>query len=175
VDDIRRSLPAAGKISLAADTWTSLNKLAFIANVAYCITDRWHMEEGLIGFKELRGSHTGAIMAGIINDVLARYGIQHRSLGCTIDIASNSSTLTEALNNAWSLLSVEWCEFANHIPFMAQVVPHIRGAFMSSIKVKSWDGHMPSGFKAGYIEKVMRLDNGFHKTVEKVMCLRSPT
>jgi len=46
---------------------------------------------------------------------------------------------------------------------------------MSSIKVKSRDGHMPSGFQAGYIEKVMRLDNGFHKTVEKVMCLRSHT
>ena len=58
---------------------------------------------------------------------------------------------------------------------MAHVVQHILGAFPSSIKVKSWDGHMPYGFKAGYIEKVMRLDNSFHKTVEKVMCLRSHT
>jgi len=41
--------------------------------------------------------------------------------------------------------------------------------------VKSRDGHMPSGFKAGYIKKVIRLDNGFHKTVEKVICLRSHT
>jgi hypothetical protein len=89
--------------------------------------------------------------------------------------ASNIRTLTEALNNAWSLLSVEWCQLENHIPCMAHVVQLILGAFMSSIKVKSRDGHMPSGFKAGYIEKVMRLDNGFHKTVEKVMCLRSHT
>jgi len=58
---------------------------------------------------------------------------------------------------------------------MAQVVQRILTAFMSSIKVKSRDGHMPSGFKAGYIEKVMRLDNGFHKTAEKVMCLSSHT
>jgi len=35
VDDIRTCLPAAGKISLAADTWTSPNKLAFLAIVAY--------------------------------------------------------------------------------------------------------------------------------------------
>jgi len=41
--------------------------------------------------------------------------------------------------------------------------------------VKSRDGHMPSSFKAGYIEKVIRLDNGFHKTVEMVICLRSDT
>jgi len=58
---------------------------------------------------------------------------------------------------------------------MAHVVQLILRAFMNSIKVKSRDDHMPSGFKAGYIEKVMRLDNGFHKTVEKVMCLRSHT
>jgi len=114
-------------------------------------------------------------MAGIINDVLARSRIQHRILGFTTDSASNNPTLTEALNNAWSLLSVEWCQLENNIPCMAHVVRLILEAFMSSIKVKSRDGHMPSGFKAGYIEKVMRLDNGFHKTVETIMCLRSHT
>ena len=58
---------------------------------------------------------------------------------------------------------------------MAHIVQLILPAFMSSIKVKSWDGYMLSGFYAGYFEKVMRLDNGFHKTGEKVMCLRSHT
>jgi len=175
VHDIRTCLPAAGKIFLAADTWTSRNKLAFLAIVAYWISDSWQMEEVLIGFEEIRGSHTAANMAGIINDVLARYGIQDRILGFTTDSASKNRTLTEALNNAWSLLSVEWCQLENDIPCMAHVVQLIPGALMSSIKVKSRDGHMPSGFKAGYIEKVMRIDNGFHKTVEKVMCLRSHT
>jgi len=175
VDDIRTCLPATGKISLAADTWTSPNKLAVLAIVAYWISDSWQMEEVLIGFEEIRGSHTGVHMAGIINDVLARYGIHDRILGFTTDSASNNRTLTQALNNAWSLLSVDWCQLENHIPCMAHVVQLIRGAFMSSIKVKWRDGHMPSGFKASYIEKVMRLDNGFHKTVEKEMCLRSHT
>jgi len=175
MDDIRTCGPAAGKISLVADTWTSLNKLAFLAIVAYWISDSWQMEEVLIGFEEIRGSHTGANMAGIINDVLARYGIQDRILGFTTNSASNNRTLTEVLNNAWSLLSVEWCQLENHIPFIAHVVQLILGAFISSIKVKSQDRQMPSGFKAGYIEKVMTLDNGFHKTVEKVMCLRSHT
>jgi len=58
---------------------------------------------------------------------------------------------------------------------MAHVVQLILSAFMSSINVTSRDGQRLSGFKAGYIAKVMRLDNGFHKTVEKVMCLRSHT
>ena len=158
---------------MAADTWASVNKLAFITMVAYWISDRWQMEEVLIGFKEIRGSHTGANMAGIINNVLARYGMQDRILSFTTDSTSNNQTLTEALNNAWSLLLVEWCQLENHIAWIAHVVQLILSAFMSLIRMKSWDGHMPSGFKAGYIQKVMRLDNDFHKTVEKVMCLRS--
>jgi len=56
---------------------------------------------------------------------------------------------------------------------MAHLVQLSLGAFMSSIKVISPEGHMRSGFKAGYIAKVMRFDNGFPKTVEKVMCLTS--
>jgi len=122
-----------------------------------------------------QGFSYGANMAGIINDVLARDGSQDRILGFTTDSASNNRTLTADLNNAWSLGSVEWCEVENHIPCMAHVIQLILGAFMSSIKVESQDGHMPSGLKSGYIEKVMRWDNSFHKTVEKVMCLRSYT
>jgi len=65
------------------------------------------MEEVLIGFEESMRSHTGANMAGIINDILVRYTIQDRILGFTTDSASNNRRLTPALNNAWSLLSVE--------------------------------------------------------------------
>jgi len=61
----------------------------------------------LIGFEEIRGSHMGANMAWIINNVVARYRIQDRILGFTTASASNNRTLTEALNNAWSLQSVE--------------------------------------------------------------------
>ena len=133
------------------------------------------MEQVLIAFEEISGSHTVANMAGIINNVLARYGIQDRILGSTTHSASNNRILTKALNNTCSLLSDEWCQLENQIPSMANVVQVILGACMSSIKVKSRDGHMPSGFKAGYIEQVIRFDNGFHKTVENVMCLRSHT
>ena len=169
VDEIRTGLPVDGRISLAADAWTSPNKLAFLAIVAYWVSDNWQMEEVLIGFEEIKGSHTGANMAGIINKVLAEYGIQDRILGFTTDGASNNKILTQALNNPLGSLSIEWSPIENHIPCMAYVVQLILGAFMSSIKVKSKDGHMPSGFKADYIDKVMRLDNGFHNTIEKVI------
>ena len=107
VDDIRTCLPAAGKISRAAATWTSANKLAVLAIVAHWISNSWQMEEVLIRFEAIRGSHTWANMSVIINDVLARNRIQDRILGFTTDSASNNRTLTKALNNSWSLQSVE--------------------------------------------------------------------
>jgi len=100
VTDIRTCLPAAGKISLAAHTYTSPNKLAFLAIVTYWMSDRWQMEEVLIGLEDIRGAHTGSNMAGIINDILGRYGIQDRILGFTTNSASNNRTVTKALNNA---------------------------------------------------------------------------
>ena len=61
----------------------------------------------LLGFEKIKGSHTGRNMAGIINGVLDKYGIQDRIFGFTTYSASNNKTLTKALNNAWRLLSVE--------------------------------------------------------------------
>jgi len=133
------------------------------------------MEQVLIVFNEIRGFHMGANMAGIINNVLARNVIQDRILGFSTDSASNNRTLIEALHNACSLITVEWCQLENQIPCMPHGVQVILATFKSAIKRKLWDGHMVSGLKAGYIEKVMRLDNGCHKAVEKVMCLRFPT
>jgi len=151
------------------------NQICFFGNCG--LLDLGYLADGggADGFEEIRASHTGANMAGIINNVLARYGIQDRILSFTSDSASNNRTLTEVLNNTGSLLSIEWCQLENDIPCRANVVQLILGAFMSWIKVQSRDGHKPSGFKAGYIDKVIRLNNGFHKTVEKVMCLRSHT
>jgi len=127
------------------------------------ISDRCQIKEVLIGFEEMRGSRTGSNMAGIINDVLATYRIEDKIPGSTSDSARNNRTLSQALNNAWGLKSVQWCQLENHIPCMAHFVLLILGAFMSAIKVKSQDRHMPSAFKAGYIEKVMRLDMAFTK------------
>ena len=58
---------------------------------------------------------------------------------------------------------------------MAHVVHLILGAFISSINVKLPDSHLPRAFNGGYIQKVIRSDNGCHKRVDKLMCQRSHT
>src|SRR5205085_3579262 len=90
VERIRNQIPPGVKISIAADTWTSPNKIAFLAVVSYWITDDWELREVLLGFKQIRGAHTGKNLADLVGDVLKRYGIESRLLGFTSDSASNN-------------------------------------------------------------------------------------
>ena len=167
-DKIVTSIPHGVKVSIAADAWTSPNKLAFLGVLGYWINDNWELEEVLLGFEEIHGSHTGENMASIIVEVLKRYGIEAQLLGFTSDGASNNGTLAKALRSELGQLSINWeCE-QNHIQCMAHVVQLILSTFMKDLKIKVKDEKMPAEFKEKYIEKVQNMDRGFFKTVEKV-------
>jgi hypothetical protein len=167
-DKIKKSIPQGVKVSIAADAWTSPNKLAFLGVLGYWINDDWELEEVLLGFEEIHGSHTGENMASIIVEVLKRYGIEGQLLGFTSDSASNNGTLTKALKSELGQMSINWeCEH-NHICCMAHVMQLILSTFMKELKIKVKDEKMPSEFKEKYIEKVQNMDRGFFKTVEKV-------
>ena len=168
IEYIKDQIPIGTKISLAADVWTSPNKIAFLSIVAYWITDMWELKEALIGFEEIDGAHTGENMASIIERVLVMYDIRDRILGFTSDNASNNGTLAKSLTVTMELLNIEWPAAENHIPCMAHVVQLILAAFMRKLQVSSKDGQMPSAFKESYIEKVTGMKCGFHKTIEKV-------
>jgi len=167
-EKITAEIPPNVKISIAADAWTSPNKLAFLGIVGYWITDDWEMKEVLLGFEQIHGAHTGENMAGVIGGILKQYGIESQLLGFTTDSASNNTTLARALDDALSLLSIDWnCEH-NHIPCMAHVVQLILGSFMGHLKIKSKGDQMPSTFMESYVEGVASMEAGFFKTVEKV-------
>lgn len=168
VERIRDEVPSGVKISIAADTWTSPNKIAFLAVVGYWITDDWELREVLLGFEQIHGAHTGGNLAELVGGILKRYGIESRLLGFTSDSASNNSTLAAALSDALDQLSIDWNCDHNHIPCMAHVVQLILGAFMDHLKIKTKGEVVPSSFKESYVEKVASMEAGFFKTVEKV-------
>jgi hypothetical protein len=165
---IKTEIPPEVKVSIAADAWTSPNKIAFLAIVGYWITDNWELKEVLLGFEQIHGAHTGENLAELVGGVLKRYGIESRLLGFTSDSASNNGTLAAALADALGQLSVDWSCHHNHIPCMAHVVQLILGAFMDHLKIKSKGENVPSNFKESYVDKVASMEAGFFKTVEKV-------
>jgi len=120
----------------------------------------------LLGFVNIRGSYKVANIAGIIHHLLARYRILDRILFFITDSARNNPKLILALNNSWSLLSVDWPPLEYHMLSMTHVVQLVRGPFLGSIMVKGRDGHLGSSCQTSDVKEVMTLDNGFHKTVE---------
>ena len=168
VEKIKGEIPPGVKISIAADTWTSPNKIAFLAVVGYWITDDWELREVLLGFEQIHGAHTGKNLAELVGGILKRYGVESQLLGFTSDSASNNGTLATALSDALNQLSVDWDCDHNHIPCMAHVVQLVLGAFMDHLKIKSKGENVPANFKESYVNKVASMEAGFYKTVEKV-------
>lgn len=76
VEDIKRMFSELkGKVSISLDAWTSSNHYAFLAIVAHYVTNDGHLQELLIGFRELHGEHSGENLAEVVWDTLLTFGV----------------------------------------------------------------------------------------------------
>lgn len=86
------------KIHLSFDNWSSGNHLAFTAVVAHFCSPAYSIQSILIGFRELRGPHSGENIAEVVGEVLQDYSIMPSQIGCFIlDNAMNNDTCITAL------------------------------------------------------------------------------
>jgi len=95
---------------------------------------------------QVKGQHTGARLAGHLQEVLDRFDLTDgRLLGITTDNASSNYSMTRKLETTLQASGIEWPALRNHIPCMAHVIQLALGAFMSSLGVKgrtkSWEAH----------------------------------
>lgn len=89
---------AQSKIHLSFDNWSSGNHLAFTAIVAHFCSPTFKIESILIGFRELRGPHSGENIAECVDSVLQDYSITPDRLGTfVLDNATNNDTCITAL------------------------------------------------------------------------------
>jgi hypothetical protein len=104
-------------------------------------------------------------------------------LGITTDNASSNYSMTNCLERLLENESTVWSAEQNHLPCMTHIIQLALGAFMDSLGVKvrhkSWEdterekigGQKSSGRNKGggaRVDKVVSLEPGFHKIVEKV-------
>lgn len=71
---------AGGRISLTVDGWTSSNMDSYVGITAHYISvgDSWTLEQDLLGFKLLRGSHSGKRLAKAVFNTCKEMGILKR-------------------------------------------------------------------------------------------------
>ena len=71
-----------------------------MAVTGYFIDTDWQYQEVLLGFEPLHGSHTGAYLSKVLQDVLQQHNIETRVFAITTDNASNNMTLVKSLQQA---------------------------------------------------------------------------
>ena len=98
--EIKSRILKGTKISIAIDSWTSPNHLAFLAVMGYFITSDWELKEIMLGFDNLPEGHTGKEQAEVVHNCLKRYGITGQ-LGA---ITSDNATVNEAINAEYAKL-----------------------------------------------------------------------
>ena len=166
---IRQRIPRSTKISLAIDSWTSPNHLAFIAIIGYFITPDWELKEIMLGFDELPEGHTGKEQAEVVYNCLKRYGKEEQLGGITSDNATVNESINAELAKLLQEDGVGWDPVQNKIGCLAHTVQLILGVFIDSLKVKATNETVPTSIKRGKIAKVVGMTPGFKKIIEKVL------
>ena len=92
------------------------------AITARYIDAKFQLQDYLLAFEHVAGSHTGEHLATIVLDVLKRYDITDKLGYITTDNAANNSTMSYSLKCKLCALGIEWNVDTNHIPCMAHIV-----------------------------------------------------
>ncbi|CAI5537644.1 unnamed protein product [Closterium sp. Naga37s-1] len=93
-EDMRQLLVGdglAGRMSLTFDIWTGENNVAFMAVTCHYVTSDFQLKPAVIDFRELKGSHTGDLIADELEEVLREWGLEKMLFAVTCDNAENNS------------------------------------------------------------------------------------
>ena len=133
-DDLRGD----NKVSLALDTWTSPNKLSFLAITAYVVNSEWEYQEHLIGFEHISGAHDGENLAQITMKVLQDFQIEDRLFAITADNASNNGTLQKDLARRLQReCRLSWDASRHTVPCLAHVVQLVVKEMIEYLKIEA--------------------------------------
>jgi hypothetical protein len=166
--DIVKDLEKVKKVSIAIDAWTSPNKLAFLAIIAYWIDENWNYKYTLIGFEQLFGEHNGENFANKITDIAKEYHIIKKLFAVTTDNASNNGTMAKYIEEGIAHLTNQADYEIFHIPCLAHVIQLSVKAFTDAIKSTATNEMVEKNITDEQIDKVKRTDKGFYRTLSLV-------
>jgi len=76
------------RVSLTADTWTSIQNLCYMCVTAHFIDNNWTLQNRVLSFCQVTG-HTGEVMANTIDNCLTEWGLNN-IMTVTLDNASSN-------------------------------------------------------------------------------------
>ena len=138
------------KLSIALDAWSASNHLSFLAIKGYYINTQWELQEKLLDFIPIRGSHTGRSMAKELLRVLSETNTTQRLLCITCDNASNNSTLTQSIESELGQKGIKWRQSENSIPCLAHIINLVVQDIIQHLKLSGLDDNSDDGVLQGH-------------------------
>src|SRR5204862_6905794 len=102
------------------------------------IDEKFRLQQELLGFVPLTGSHTGEYMAEVIYDLIEEYGIKEKFFCITTDNASNNIAMVKELSKVLEHDNISWDYKTNHIPCLAHIINLVVQKFLHTL-VKDTD------------------------------------
>jgi len=100
-----------------ADPLFHVTMLIRVGVTLHFIDDKFRLQQELLGFVPLSGSHTAEYMAEVVYDLLEEYGIKKKFFCITTDNASNNITMVKELSRILSNNGISWDYKTRHIPW----------------------------------------------------------
>jgi len=167
-ESITKDLEEVKKVSLAIDAWTSTNKLAFLAIIAYWIDKDWNYHHVLIGFEQLSRVHDGENFGNVVTGVCERYKITDKLFAITTDNASNNGTMANYIKEGIVQLTHKVDYEIFHIPCLAHVIQLAVKAFTDELKTTTVNDSPEMAITNEVVDNVKRTSKGFHRTLTLV-------
>jgi len=109
---------------------------ANVAITAHWIDAEFILNEALLTFQQIKGSHTGIHLAEFVYEALDRYGLCNNLFCITSDNASNNDRMyVELATLLLERQGVEWDECAMHVRCMNHTINLAVQAFLKDLKV----------------------------------------
>jgi hypothetical protein len=110
--------------------------LILLAITCHWIDSNWDLQDALLEFKHVPGSHTGERLAAEMFAIIEQYGITEKLFCITTDNASNNGKMMRILSHILKdKKGIDWDPKTHHIACLNHVINLAVDDFMKSIKM----------------------------------------
>jgi hypothetical protein len=109
VIDYIKNIP--GCCFFTTDIWSSLKNEAFIGITIHYITEEWKLKHFTLEITQITGSHTGAAICDLINNLLEEFNLKEKILSITTDNGSNMVKACQLLKDDLKLTAPNFVHF----------------------------------------------------------------
>ncbi|CAB5393651.1 unnamed protein product [Rhizophagus irregularis] len=142
--DIKNQLQnSPGRLSFTLDGWTSPNNISFLGVTCHYIDKDWKINDILLDFICLKGSHSGENMAIEFSQCVKEFNILSKIIAITADNAANNNTFLKELEEICVQNETNFHHKKNHVRCLAHIINLTTNEILKHVKAgEARDGIM---------------------------------